>query len=579
MTIIKLKIYKEKLFSIGEFLLRTKVSLKSIYILVIFQSLLEMFSLFSLFFIITNLVTAEKNLLMEYFDLGRNESIIFACVLFLLITITNFFLNIHITKKIVFFSYNFYESISYNVLKKYLFSKILEIGNKTFDEYLNQIIIDLRRLTDGVIFNFILFTSKFLILSLIFLLLLFYNIYYFIFIIALFCIVYFIINYTTPKSLKNFGKKLRANDIKITNTLTSIFNGLRTIKLSNLEDKQLENFASLNNYSNKLLGDQKFFQTTVRIYLENIILFLSIFILLILASLNLVSKNLLVDIGIVAVFVLKCLPQSNIFFNTFKLINQNYPYLIKAKESLDYNFIKNIFLETLSNKINYKDEKYSKERISINKIFVEDLKFNYDNKFSFYINKLEIIKSSFIGIEGKSGSGKSTFLDILSGLLDVNGIKYLDLNNKVIPLKSKIELYKIISYVEQDSFFIDGSIKDNILFYQNENKGKLEYVINFCKIDFLKIEDIEKKNVFLHGRTKLSGGQKQRVALARAIYKEPKILILDEATSALDKDTEKHIVDSVQKADIDFKIICSHNKDILSICDKIIKFDKGCLIN
>ena len=94
---------------------------------------------------------------------------------------------------------------------------------------------------------------------------------------------------------------------------------------------------------------QKFFQTTVRIYLENIILFLSIFILLILASLNLVSKNLLVDIGIVAVFVLKCLPQSNIFFNTFKLINQNYPYLIKAKESLDYNFIKNIFLETLSN--------------------------------------------------------------------------------------------------------------------------------------------------------------------------------------------------------------------------------------
>ena len=83
----------------------------------------------------------------------------------------------------------------------------------------------------------------------------------------------------------------------------------------------------------------------------------------------------------------------------------------------------------------------------------------------------------------------------------------------------------------------------------------------------------------MHGRTKLSGGQKQRVALARAIYKEPKILILDEATSALDKDTEKHIVDSVQKADIDFKIICSHNKDILSICDKIIKFDKGCLIN
>ena len=579
MIILKVKTYKEKFINVLNFIQQIKVSVKKIYFFVFIQSFLELFSLISLFFIITNLIKTENNFLMENLLISKNQSIMVVSFFFLIITLLNLFISLSVNKKTVFFSYDLYLKISHNIIEKYLSSKLSEISNKSFDEYLNQIVVDLRRLTDGVIFNFILLSSKFLILIFIFISLLVYDYRYFFLILLILITAYLIINLKTPTELNSFGKKIRTNDLKITNTLTSIFNGFRTIRLNNLEKKQLDNFDELNLITNNLLGTQKLFQVSIRVYLETIIVFLTILCVFVLSFLNLVSQNLIIHLGIVMALILKCLPHMNTFYNSFKLFNQNYPYLIKTRENIS-NLIsnKNNLLQPKSEHFkNLKDNTNLNKNFKIKNILIENLKFRYDKNFEIKIEKLNIESKSFVGIAGKSGSGKSTFLDLLSGIIDNDNVKYLNDNNKN-ELINKKDLYSFISYVEQNSFFIDGSIKDNILFYQNEDIELFKYVLNFCKIDFIDHSKIDDKNIFLFGRTKLSGGQKQRVALARAIYKQPKILILDEATSALDAITENYLINNIKNSDIDFKILCSHNTEILKDCDNLLRFNNGCVI-
>lgn len=579
MIILKLKTYKEKFINVLNFIQQIKVSFKRIYFFVLIQSFLELFSLISLFFIITNLIKNENNFLMENLLISKNQSIMFVSFFFLIIALLNLFVSLSLNKKTIFFSYDLYLKISHNIIEKYLSSKLSEINNKSFDEYLNQIVVDLRRLTDGVIFNFILLSSKFFILIFIFISLLVFDYRYFFSILFILITAYFIINLKTPIELNSFGKKIRENDLKITNTLTSIFNGFRTIRLNNLEKKQLDNFDELNSITNNLLGTQKLFQISIRVYLETIIVFLTILCVFILSFLNLVSQNLIIHLGIIMALILKSLPHMNIFYNSLKLFNQNYPYLIKTRENIS-NLItnKNNLLQPKSEYFkNLKNNINLNKNFKIKNILIENLKFRYDKNFEIKIDKLNIESKSFVGIAGKSGSGKSTFLDLLSGIIENEHVKYFKDNSKN-ELINKKDLFSLISYVEQNSFFIDGSIKDNILFYQNEDIKLFKYVLNFCKIDFINPSKIDDKNIFLFGRTKLSGGQKQRVALARAIYKQPKILILDEATSALDKITENYLINNIKNSDIDFKIICSHNTEILKTCDNLLTFNNGCLI-
>jgi len=193
---------------------------------------------------------------------------------------------------------------------------------------------------------------------------------------------------------------------------------------------------------------------------------------------------------------------------------------------------------------------------------------------------LTILKGEKIGIMGGSGSGKSTFLDILMGLLPVNEGKILfDEKN----IKDDLSGWqKNIGCVPQDVFILDESLKKNIAFGLEESAIKGDRVnlaleqsglFNFSK----KLPKGVETMVGERG-DRISGGQKQRIGIARALYLEPEILILDESTSALDEQTAKNIVRELYDNNKSKTIIfVSHNLSNLIYCDHIFKIENKTL--
>lgn len=219
-----------------------------------------------------------------------------------------------------------------------------------------------------------------------------------------------------------------------------------------------------------------------------------------------------------------------------------------------------------------------------NKIIFNDVKFSYEKSFkqkekSKLFNSLnfEISIGDKVGIEGKSGSGKSTFLDILMGLLPADSGKIIVDDINIQDIKNNFQ--KQIGCVPQSVFLMDESIKKNIAFGVSEEEIddkkiqraiKLSNLVEFCETSKFGINTKIGKN-----GSRVSGGQRQRIGIARAIYSDPEILIFDEATVSLDSLTEKKIITDIFE---NFKnktiIFVSHKKSNFVHCNKIINIEK-----
>ena len=176
---------------------------------------------------------------------------------------------------------------------------------------------------------------------------------------------------------------------------------------------------------------------------------------------------------------------------------------------------------------------------------------------------------------GVSGSGKSTFLDIILGILQPTSGEFIDsLNNSHKTLRG---LKNEIAFVDQNIFLFNDTIMNNICLNKQYNKESIYNVLQLLNLDNV-IKNLPQGLETIIGDTgvNLSIGQKQRLTLARAILKNPKILVLDEFTSALDKKNKVAIVDLIHKLNKNITVICAtHDLEILENCDKIILFEKN----
>jgi ABC-type bacteriocin/lantibiotic exporter with double-glycine peptidase domain len=178
-----------------------------------------------------------------------------------------------------------------------------------------------------------------------------------------------------------------------------------------------------------------------------------------------------------------------------------------------------------------------------------------------------------IGIIGKSGAGKTTFVNILSGLLRPTEGEILikDINNNKLSFKS------LIGYVPQTTFLMDTSIKENICFGNNIDNKKYDLVLEQSQLkNFInELKDGDSTIVGEKG-IKISGGQRQRISIARALYNDSQLIIFDEPTSALDSKTQEDLINSL----IELKgqktiVLISHIKSFMEKCDEIYEISNS----
>lgn len=183
-----------------------------------------------------------------------------------------------------------------------------------------------------------------------------------------------------------------------------------------------------------------------------------------------------------------------------------------------------------------------------------------------------------VGLVGRSGAGKSTFINILSGLLEPTSGRIL-VNGKPMTAAEMAAYRQQIGYVPQTPYLISGTVAQNVAFSDWGKETDEKRVRASCRraaIDFLgpDCEDIARP--VSQGGSGLSGGQLQRVSIARALYTEPEILIFDEATSALDQTSEAAVQETVlaNKGKC-ICVIAAHRLSTLDVCDVLIWLDGG----
>lgn len=316
-----------------------------------------------------------------------------------------------------------------------------------------------------------------------------------------------------------------------------------------------------------------------RLFIETI----SVIGLLSLILINLYMEKSTLEIiplmGLLALAAFRLMPCANRIVATYNGIKFQLPNLDllfedlkKIKDQLKTG--EEIYTKFNETKLSFEDQ-----------IEIKDLEYSYPRNKNTEKNKkvlngvnFSIKKGTFIGIVGQSGAGKTTFVDILLGLLKPTaGTIYVDGED----IQKNIRGWQAnISYVPQNIYLIDGNIKENIALGQkaeNIDEVKIKKVLEMAELsEFIKTlpEGIE-TSVGDRGM-RLSGGQKQRIGIARALYTNPEVLILDEATSALDNETEKNIMKTILRLKGKITIISiAHRISTLEECDFKIKFDQG----
>lgn len=256
-------------------------------------------------------------------------------------------------------------------------------------------------------------------------------------------------------------------------------------------------------------------------------------------------------------------------FPQFKSINSDMNMLVSYVESvkmvlaLDREIAEREFDEVENcEKIGFDDQ-----------LEIRNLTFSYKSGHPLFENFSETIPArAMTGIIGKSGSGKTTLIDIIAGLQKVEGSVIVDglkLTSGNLP-----QWRREIGYLPQDSFFIDGTIRDNLIWdtVSNMNDKQLFDVLSEVNAEDIVLSQKNGLDTYVANyQYHFSGGERQRLALARVLIRKPKLLLLDEATSSLDIETERQIMKSLVNLKKNVTIVfVTHRQNLESYFDKII---------
>lgn len=284
--------------------------------------------------------------------------------------------------------------------------------------------------------------------------------------------------------------------------------------------------------------------------------------------------NLIPTLGVLAVAATRLMPCTTRIMSNFNTIKFNLPQLDDVYDDLmvikrGEDARERHAVKEITAKMPFEHE-----------IVVESLSFCYPNTSKNVLDDVSftIPKGSFVGIVGPSGAGKTTFVDVMLGLLPPTGGRIAVDGQDIYDDKSG--WLANVAYVPQNINILDSTIRENITIGikpSDIDEERLERVIRMADLwDYVQSLELKDMTKAGEGGRRLSGGQKQRIGIARALYREPDVLVLDEATSALDNETEKCITQTILKLKNSVTIIAiAHRLSTLENCDFKIHLDHG----
>lgn len=544
----------------------------------IFNGIFEFISIGSALLFIESLTNPGKisssfNSLIDIFNIKNdNELIHLSTIVFLIITFLTTFIRIFNLWLNTKYRISFLNYISNKVYRKIINQEYYFFINKNSSELLTDLTSNIEK-TNFFFENLLtLVTSLILSLSII-LSLLKLNFYITIISVLFFSIIYTILGIFINRSVESYSKYELESNYNLIKIIQDSLNAIKEIIISNNHRFYIKNFKFNNHNLRKYQGLIGFITTFPRYLFEGIGLFFIGFSGYIIYFYTDSSGNIIALLGAFALGAQKLLPTMQSSYKSWSLL---YFYNKPLDKILDLISLKANENNVIKGKLPFKDS-----------IKIKDLNFSYStNKDNISRNiNLIIKKGENVGIFGRTGSGKTTLINIIMGILKpnkgniiVDDLELFNQDNIYLLKKWKNN----IALVPQDVFLYDASILENIAFCIPREEIDINKVKRASRIACAHEFIIKTKNGYnsIVGEKgiKLSGGQKQRLGLARAIYRGSEILILDESTSALDFKTEKIVIESIFNSKSNNNvttITIAHRLSTLRYCDKIVELQNG----
>lgn len=368
------------------------------------------------------------------------------------------------------------------------------------------------------------------------------------------------------KAITRLGSAQSEVHLRQYSFLFSVVSAIKDIKILGLEASIEKEHRMLNSRYAQAMTSFQVYQTLPRSILESLVMvgLLGACMFMLLSHVQI--KSALPFIGFLAVSSLRLVPA--------------YSRVVGAYSSFNYYKPAVGLICGLFEELSHRQVIPAHEVLVFRKsLEVQKIKFSHGNKPVLIDVSLVIAKGSSVGIVGLSGSGKTTFLDVMAGLRQATGGCFLMDGRMFDPFRSDA-LRRLLGYVPQQVTLVDDTIAFNITFDLEPDLNRLQQVASVARIkEYIESLPDGFQSLVGENGVRVSGGQKQRIGIARALYRNPEILIFDEATSSLDNVTEQALNEEIDAlAGEKTLIIVAHRLSTVSRCDTIYVFEEGLIV-
>jgi HlyD family secretion protein len=469
----------------------------------------------------------------------------------------------------------------------------IEIGDRLYTYYLNQdwlfhtignssnltkkIANETTRVTIEILVPLMLMNSRIILTFFIIFIMFLHDPFVLMIILLVFSLSYIILFKFIRQRLVINGKNISNMFLERFKLMNEGFGGIKEVLLLGRSNYFKERFNKAGNILSHSLGTNRAMEKTPRYFMEW--LGFTIIIVLVLYLLKTSQGNLGIILPVLSAYALagmKLLPALQQIYHSIAQVKGN----ISAYETIQED-LKNSNATETSQKVETNQQVWSKH----NEINLKNITFNYPDKAIPALENisLTIKPNTTVGFVGTTGSGKSTLIDIILGLIKPQQGE-IAIDGTPLTKKNLRMWQNKIGFVPQTIFLTEDTIAENITF------GIPQDLIDYVQIKkVLKLAHLEEwvsqleKGVYTkvgERGVQVSGGQKQRIGIARALYNEADVLVFDEATSALDVITEKNIMNSINKfTGQKTLIIIAHRMKTVEKCNQIFMMENGRVVD